>query len=172
MSRRINRNCKEARGISMSIRKRTWQTESGEERSAWVVQYLTGELDKRGKRKRHIQTFDRKKDADDFHAQVRVDLKKGTHTPNSRSITIEAAGNLWIDSCADLERTSVDQYNQHLKFHIVPYLGALKVSVLTVAIVRDWQDKLRNGVPAPGEREAEPRSAVMVKKVTTSLSSL
>jgi integrase len=156
----------------MSIRKRTWKTESGEDRSAYVVQYSTAERDERGKRKRHIKTFDRKKDADDFQAQVRVDLKKGTHTPHSRSVTVDEAGKLWIDGCGDLERTSVDQYNQHLKFHINPYLGALKVSALTVAIVREWQDKLRNGVPAPSQREAEPRSAAMVKKVTTSLSSL
>jgi integrase len=156
----------------MSIRKRAWQTESGEERSAYVVTYSTAERDERGKRKRHIRTFDRRKDAEDFHAQVRVDLKKGVHTPNSRSITVEEAGKLWIDGCNELERTTVDQYGQHLKFHIVPYLGALKVSALTVAIVREWQDKLRNGVPAPGQREAEPRSPAMVKKVTTSLSSL
>jgi integrase len=31
---------------------------------------------------------------------------------------------------------------------------------------------LRNGVPAPGERETKPRSPAMVRKVTTSLSSL
>lgn len=156
----------------MSIRKRTWTTESGEERSAYVVQYSTAERDARGKRTRHIKTFDRKKDAEDFQAQVRIDVKKGVHTPTSRSITVEEAGDLWIDGCGDLERSSVDQYRQHLKFHIKPYLGALKLPALTVAIVRDWQDKLRNGIPAPGQKEAEPRSAAMVKKVTTSLSSL
>ena len=156
----------------MSIRKRTWQTELGEERSAWIVQYSTAELDKRGKRARHIRTFDRKKDAEDFRAQVQVDLKKGVHTPTSRSVTVAKAGNEWLDSCGDLERTSRDQYGQHLKFHIVPYLGTVKLSALTVASVRDWQDKLRNGVPAPGERETKSRSPAMVRKVTTSLSSL
>lgn len=156
----------------MSIRKRVWQTETGEERSAYVVQYSTAERDERGKRKRHIKTFDRKKDADDFHAQVRIDVKKGVHTPDSKSVTVEEAGTLWIDGCGDLERTSVDQYNQHLKFHINPYLGTIKLPALTTAVVREWQDKLRNGVPAPGQKEAEPRSAIMVKKVTTSLSSL
>lgn len=156
----------------MSIRKRTWRTESGEERSAYVVQYSTSEKDARGKRKRHIKTFDRKKDAEDFQAQVRIDVKRGVHTPHSRSITVEDAGRLWIDGCGDLERSTVDQYQQHLKFHINPYLGALKLSALTVAIVRDWQDKLRNGISAPGQMAAEARSAAMVKKVTTSLSSL
>ena len=117
------------------------------------MQYSTGNLDKRGKRTRHIRTFDRKKDADDFHAQVRVDLKRGTHTPNSRSVTVATAGNEWLDLCGDLERTTLDGYRQHRKFHIVPYLGTIKLSALTVASVRDWQDRLRNGVPAPGERE-------------------
>jgi integrase len=156
----------------MSIRKRVWRTESGEERSAYVVQYSTAEKDARGKRKRHIRTFDRKKDADDFHSQVRVDLKKGVHTPASKSITVEAAGKFWIEGCGDLERSTTDQYQQHLDYHITPYLGGLKLSVLTIAVVREWQDKLRNGVPAPGQGEAEPRSAAMVRKVTTSLNSL
>jgi integrase len=156
----------------MSVRKRTWKTESGEIRSAYVVQYSTAETDARGKRKRHIQTFDRKKDADAFHAQVRVDIGKGTHVPASKSITVEAAGCNWIDSCSDLERTSVDGYQQHLNLHINPYLGAVKLSALTVAIVRDWQDKLRKGTPAPGQTESEPRSADMVKRVTGSLGTL
>ncbi len=160
-------------GVSkMSVRKRTWETENGEIRSAYIVQYSIAETDKRGKRKRCIKTFDRKKDAETFHAQVRVDIGKGTHVPASKSITVEAAGRNWIDSCSDLERTTVDGYEQHLKLHINPYLGAVKLSALTVAIVRDWQDKLRKGVPAPGQAEAEPRSADMVKRVTTSLGSL
>jgi len=156
----------------MSVRKRTWKTESGEIRSAYVVQYSTAETDAHGKRKRHIQTFERKKDAEAFHAQVRVDIGKGMHVPASKSITVEKAGQHWIDSCADLERTSVDGYQQHLNLHINPYLGAVKLSALTVAIVRDWQDKLRKGTPAPGQTEAAPRAANMVKRVTGSLGAL
>lgn len=156
----------------MSVRKRVWTTQSGETREAYVVQYSIAELDTRGKRKRVIKTFDRKKEADAFHAQVRVDLGKGTHVPASKSPTVEVAGRNWIDSCADLERTTRDGYEQHLRDHINPYLGSLKLSVLTVAIVRDWQDKLRKGVPPPGQAAAEPRSADMVKRVTGSLGSL
>src|SRR5579885_3138031 len=95
-------------GRNMSIRKREWKTEAGETRSAYVVQYSTAERDERGKRKRHIKTFDRKKDAEDFQAQVRIDVKRGTHTPSSRSIFVEDAGKLWIDGCGDLERSTVD----------------------------------------------------------------
>ncbi len=75
-------------------------------REAYVVQYSIPELDARGKRKRVIKTFDRKKEADAFHAQVRVDLGKGTHVPASKSPTLVEAGRNWIDACADLERTT------------------------------------------------------------------
>jgi integrase len=160
------------RDFQMSVRTHTWTTKGGEARQAYLVQYSTAELDKRGKRKRHVKFFDRKKDADAFHAQVRVDVGKGVHVPASKSITVDAAGRNWIDSCGDLERTTVDGYQQHLNLHVVPYLGGIKLSALSVAIVRDWQDKLRKGVPAPGQSEAEPRTADMVKRVTTSLGSL
>jgi integrase len=156
----------------MSIRTHTWKTKSGEEREAYLVQYSTAELDKRGKRKRHVKFFKLKKDAIAFEAQVRVDVGKGVHVPASKSITVEAAGRNWIDSCGDLERTTVDGYQQHLNLHINPYLASVKLSALNVAIVRDWQDKLRKGVPAPGQAKAEPRTADMVKRVTTSLGSV
>jgi integrase len=156
----------------MSVRTHTWTTKSGKERKAYLVQYSTAELDARGKRKRHVKFFDKKKDADIFQAQVRVDIGKGVHVPASKSITVEAAGRNWIDSCGDLERTTVDGYQQHLNLHIIPYLGGVKLSALNVAIVRGWQDALRRGVPAPGQAEAEPRTADMVKRCTTSLGSL
>src|SRR5262245_9883217 len=107
----------------MSVRKRAWETQSGEKREAYVVQYSISEPDKRGKRKRVIKTFERKKDADAFHALVRVDLGKGTHVPASKSPAVAEAGRNWIDSCADLERTTRDGYEQHLRDHINPYLG-------------------------------------------------
>lgn len=162
----------------MGIRKRRWNTNpkdpaSGEWREAWVVDYATNERDqKTGRLKRHIKTFDRKKDAETWAAETRVAVGRGTHTPHSRSITVETAGKLWIDSCGDLERSTRDQYQQHLDYHIVPYLGAVKLSELTVDVVKDWQNKLRKGMPALGQTEAKPRSLAMIKKLTTSLSSL
>jgi len=156
----------------MSIRKRKWQTASGESRECYLVQYSTAELDKRGKRTRRFKSFDLKKDAVAFHSQVHIDVSKGVHVPESKSITVDAAGRNWIDSCGDLERTTVDGYQQHLNLHINPYLGGVKLSALNVAVVRAWQDKLRKGVPAPGQAQAEPRTSDMVKRVTTSLGSL
>jgi integrase len=55
----------------MSVRKRTWTTRRGERRAAWLVDYVDQEGD------RHIETFSKKKDADAYHASVRVDVAKG-----------------------------------------------------------------------------------------------
>ena len=69
----------------MSVRKRTWTTSKGERKEAWIVDYA----DQDGER--HIQTFSRKKEADEFRATVGVDVRQGTHTPHSKSITVAEA---------------------------------------------------------------------------------
>jgi integrase len=146
----------------MSVRKRIWTTEAGEEREAYLCQYSIPELDKRGKRKRVVKTFEKKKDAVAFEAAVRVDVSKGIHVPASKSITVAEAGRNWLAACADLEMMTVIGYEQHLRDHINPRLGALKLSAVTVGVVRDWQDHLRKA----------GRSADMVRRVTVSLGSL
>ena len=58
-----------------------------------------------------------------------------------------------------LERSTVDQYRQHLDLHIVPFIGKTLLSKLTVPSIRQpVQDKLRE----------EGRSPAMVKRVTVS----
>src|SRR4051794_27406301 len=105
----------------MSVRKRTWTTSKGESKEAWIVDYSDQQGD------RHIETFSRKKEADEFHDSVRVDVRQGTHTPHSKSITIAEAGERWIKTGENnqIERTTLDQYRQHLDQHIVPNIGRL-----------------------------------------------
>lgn len=50
----------------MSVRKRKWLTRSEEAREGWIVDYT----DQQGER--HIETFDKKKDADARHSEVKV----------------------------------------------------------------------------------------------------
>ena len=151
----------------MSVRKRTWTTGRGEIREAWIVDYA----DQQGER--HIRTFDKKKEADAFHASVTVDVAAGTHTASSRSKTLEEAADLWIAACEpNLERATVDSYRQHLNLHILPYLGKLKLSELTTPLVRKFEDDLRAGQPAPGQIKGERRSPSMVKRVVISLGSM
>ena len=70
----------------MSVRKRKWVTRSGEEREAWMVDYV----DQQGER--HIETFAKKKDADARHAEVKVDVRAGVHVAPSKSVTVKEAG--------------------------------------------------------------------------------
>ena len=63
----------------MSVRKRTWTTSKGEKKESWVADYT----DQDGER--HIRTFERKKDADEYHATVRVDVRQGVHTAPSKT---------------------------------------------------------------------------------------
>jgi hypothetical protein len=62
-------------------------------------------------------TFERKKDADAYHASVKIDVSRGTHTPESRSITVVEAAQLWLTTCENhgLERTTLTMYRQHVE---------------------------------------------------------
>ena len=103
----------------MSVRKRKWITSNGEEKEAWVVDYI----DLQGER--HVETFARKKDADARHAEVRVDVKAGVHVALSKSVTVTEAGASWIRAAEahGLERSTGRKYREHVDQHIVPFIG-------------------------------------------------
>jgi integrase len=144
----------------MSVRKRKWKTSAGFEREAWVVDYV----DQQGKR--ILKTFEKKKDADAFSASSRVEVIEGTHVADSSSITVEDAGKLWMTSLEasdpPLEITTVEQYEQHLRLHINPFLGRKKLSKLNVPTVRSFADRLRD----------EGRSGTMVRYILRTLGGL
>ena len=139
----------------MSVRKRTWKAPSGDIKEAWVVDYV----DQYGER--HIKTFAKKRDADAHHAIVGVAVRAGTHTADSKSVTVARAAELWLESCeaAGLERATMVAYRQHADLHIAPILGALRLSQLTVPLVRGFEDRLRR----------DGRSPAMVRKARRSL---
>lgn len=141
----------------MSVRKRKWIT-NGVEREAWVCTYT----DATGKRR--LKTFSKKKDADAFEASAKVEVAKGEHVPDSASTTIKEAGKLWITARerAGRERTTIEQYQQHLDLHITPRIGNLKLTGLTVPALREFEDWLLDS----------GRSPAMVRKVLVSLGSL
>jgi integrase len=142
----------------MSIRKRKWKAADGSEKEAWVVDYT----DQQGKRR--LKTFAKKKDADAFQTTMRPEVRAGTHVADNATCTFKEAGERWLESgkSAGLERTTLDQYRQHLTLHIDPFLGRLKLSHLSVPGVRAFQDQLRD----------QGRSPAMIKRVTVSLGSL
>jgi integrase len=153
----------------MSIRKRFWTTSKGLKKAAWVVDYV----DKVEGGKRRLKSFEKKKDAVNFAATARVEVRAGMHTADSQSITVADAGRLWIATGEKnrLERSTLDGYRQHLELHVGPYLGAVKLSQLSAPMVREFEDKLARGDAIDGERP-KPRSSAMIRKVRVSLSSL
>ena len=141
----------------MAVRKRKWTTSKGEEKIAWVVDYT----DQAGAR--HIQTFSLKKDADEFHATVKVSVSQGTHTPHNKSITIAEAAAAWLEfvRLENRERSTLAQYEGHVKHHIVPLLGREKLAKLSTPLVNRFRDELLAHL-----------SRAMAKKVLVSLKAL
>ncbi|ARM14192.1 MULTISPECIES: tyrosine-type recombinase/integrase [Rhizobium] len=142
----------------MSVRKREWTTPKGIQKSAWVVDYT----DAAGKRR--LKTFQKKKAADSFAATTSVEIREGVHVAESASVSVEEAGKLWIASAKaiGLERATIEDYERHLRLHINPFIGAVKLPALTIAKVRKFEDDLRDG----------GRSPAMIKKVLVSLGTL
>jgi integrase len=142
----------------MSIRKRIWTTAKDIEKEAWIVDYFDGSGVRRQK------SFTKKKEADAFAANATVEIRDGVHVADSASVTVTEAGKLWIASAEDagLEKSSTDQYRQHLNLHLTPFLGSAKLSALNVPSVRSFEDRLRQ----------ESRSPAMVRKILVSLGSL
>lgn len=131
-----------------STRRRTWTAPNGEERSAWLVDYR----DAAGKRR--SKQFARKKDADAWRVNAEHQVATGTHTPDSQSITIEAAGAQWLNGLRrmkddPLEPTTIASYEQHLRLHINPRLGGQRLSQLTAPIVRKFLDQLMSDLSRP-----------------------
>jgi integrase len=144
----------------MSVRKRIWKNSKGEVKEAWVVSYA--KRDKDGKRKQHIETFERKKDADARHDQIRTDIRSGTHIAPSESITVRAATELWLEACQSrhLNSQTIAQYETHARIHIIPLIGEQRLSDLTLAGARAFEDRM-----------LLDRSGALVRKVLTSFSS-
>jgi integrase len=143
--------------LGMSVRKRCWKTKAGEEREAWIVDYV----DDNG---RHIETFKRKKDADAREAKVKVDVGAGVHVAPSNSVTVKEAGAAWIKAAEarGLERATIKNYHEYLDRHIAPFIGNTKLSALNLQRVRAFEDALREG----------ERSPSMVRRVLVSLGSI
>ena len=107
---------------------------------------------------RHLETFAKKKEADARHAEVKVDVKAGVHIAPSNSVNVKEAGESWIRAAEShgLERATIKQYREHVEQHIVPFIGAMKLSEISAQTARKFEDKLRE----------KGRSPAMVRKMS------
>jgi integrase len=131
--------------IVPSIRKRSWINARGEPQQAWQVDYRDTAGQRRSKQ------FARKKDAEAWMTQAAWHVTQGTHTPDSLSITVQKAAEQWIERARrdGLEPTTVAAYDQHVRLHIAPLCGGVKLSQLTTPMVEGYRDKLVDKLSRP-----------------------
>jgi integrase len=137
-----------------SIRKRKW----GDGREAWVVDYK----DQSGKRA--IQTFATKKEAEAWKVQALHEVRQGTHTRASASKTVAEVWEMWLEQCAAdrLEFSTIRSRRQHLRLHVDPFIGKVRLSDLTTPRIYDLHSNLREA----------GRSVAMSRKVLNSLKTM
>ena len=140
-----------------SVYKRTWPGQDGRERVRWIAAYK----DQHGQR--HNKGFRAKKEARAFLVLTESEIVRGIHTPESGSITVAEAAQLWLKrgELERLERSSLRQYRNHVDLHIVPLIGAVKLARLSPPVVQTFRDKL-----------LETRSRVLARKILASLKSI
>ena len=99
----------------MSIRKRVLP--SGAIR--WVCDYSDAHGVRRGPQ------FPLQREAVAYETKVRGELRDGLHVPDSASITVAEAGEIWLAECGrkQRERGTVRNYRLHLERHIKPLLA-------------------------------------------------
>ncbi|CAA7620419.1 Integrase family protein [Candidatus Terasakiella magnetica] len=128
----------------MSVRKRILA--SGEIR--WLVDYTDQSGNRRAKQ------FRRKKDADSFEIKAKGEVAVGVHVADSASITVAKAADVWIamGQLDGLQATTILQRDQHVKLHIVPRIGTVKLSQLTAPRVEEFKDDLLRDLSRPMAR--------------------
>jgi integrase len=120
------------------VRKRTWMSGKGE-RTAWIADYF----DQAGKR--HIKTFATRRAAKDWLVATQTEVRQGIHTPESASITVGEAAELWLEkgTLESLERATLQQYRQHVDLHLRPSrIGNEKLARLSTPQIEAFRDDL------------------------------
>lgn len=121
-----------------TVTKRVWTDSKGHQKEAWRISYE----DASGKR-RHVQRRV-KKDADAYALTVEIEKRHGVHVPDADSITIKDAADIWLGTAEanGCDRGTIKSYREIADRHILPLLGAKKLSRLTGPEVVAFKDSL------------------------------
>jgi integrase len=141
-----------------SVRKRTWKTRTGEDKTAWVVDHT----DSRGERQR--KHFSNKKAADAFRISIEGQMQMGTYRPNAAKVSVREVCEGFLEHCAArhrrderMTRKMLAVYTGHVHNHILNAdhgLGGRNLSQLTARSIGEFRDRLRGvGVSVPTTRK-------------------
>jgi integrase len=141
-----------------SVRKRKRKNSSGENKSAWVVDYT----DSHGNRQR--KHYFSKKAADAFRIHIEGQMQIGTYRPSADKVTVKQVCEGFLDHCRvrhqrneRMTRKMLVVYKGHINNHILnPTYGisSKKLSQVTARTVGDFRDRLRDAnVTVPTARK-------------------
>jgi integrase len=112
---------------------------------------------------RRSKQFSTRGAADSFLVKARRDLQLGVHVAAGASITVADAGQLWLERAQrdNLTRSTIEQYQRHVRLHINPRIGTVKLPDLTAPRIAQFVDDMLVELSRP-----------LARKVLTSLGSL
>ncbi|MCF8475761.1 MAG: site-specific integrase [Pseudolabrys sp.] len=143
----------------MGVGTRKWKKADGTVCKAYIVRWSDSEG-------RHIKTFDRKKDADSFDAQMQLDKASGKHVALPRKLTVAEAGENWIHDTETRPNPgrpqTLAQYRQHLRDHIKPMLGTARIADLTRDRCKQFARDLLKRKMVGKEQTLSPETAVKI----------
>jgi integrase len=157
----------------MSVRKKIVDT-NGEPVTWWLADYRDGSG------KRHQVRFKRKAEAEAHEEKSKVQIRTGNYVA-LENLTVAEAANKWLSRVeangmrhrGPVEFATLRQYKQHVNLHIVPRIGALKLTKLTKETIEDFRNGLlgtdKDGNPI---KDAKALSRPLARKVLVSLKSI
>jgi integrase len=125
----------ESRAI-VSVRKRTWSTARGEKKTTFVCDYF----DSDGIR-RH-ESFPTKAEAKKRHAEVVLNVHKGTSSSFNGTFAEAAAD--WMEHLRGdkRERATIEQYEQHLRLHLPAWLDRQRIRKFNENVIKEVRKHL------------------------------
>lgn len=117
--------------------------------------------------KRRLKTCKTKREAGEFLTTCSWEIRQGTHTPASQSITVAEAVSLWLEhgEAEGLEAGTIRTYRVVAEHHVVPIIGRMKLAQLTRPVIEQFRDDLLTGAVPDGQK----RSRVMARKALGAL---
>jgi integrase len=107
-----------------------------------------------GQMQRAPQTFDSRSDARKYLDTVRADLLRETwRAPRKVTETVGSYGMRWLHERTGIKVTTRALYESHLRLHIIPPLGEVRLDELRPDAVRTWYAGMRASLKEACARE-------------------
>lgn len=125
-----------------SIRKKT-VTRSGKEYTYWEARYTSGRDPGTGKQVQKSITGKTQREVSEKLRAITASIDTGTYTEPSK-LTLGAWLDIWVaDYLGDVKPHTVASYSGHVKNHIKPALGAVKLEALTTPAIQKLYNQLQ-----------------------------